>query len=91
VLEAAHRALRAFEPALLVLDDLQWADELSLALCHYLLRAAAEDERRLIVLAAARPSAAAAEFEADLHTEIRRPRLGARGARAGARPLVSAR
>src|SRR5512132_2362323 len=33
VFEAAHRAFRAFEPALLVVDDLQWVDGLSLALC----------------------------------------------------------
>lgn len=57
VFEAAHRALRAFEPALLVVDDLQWADELSLALCHYLIRAAHESGQRLVVFAATRPGA----------------------------------
>src|SRR5919198_574937 len=38
VFETAHRALREFEPALLVLDDVQWVDELSLALAHYVVR-----------------------------------------------------
>jgi DNA-binding CsgD family transcriptional regulator len=53
--EAAHRAFRAFEPSLLVVDDLQWVDELSLALCHYLIRAAHEAGQRLVVFAASRP------------------------------------
>lgn len=39
VFEAAHRALDAFERLLVTVDDLQWVDELSLALCHYLVRA----------------------------------------------------
>jgi DNA-binding NarL/FixJ family response regulator len=55
VFEAAHRALREFDPALLVVDDLQWVDELSLALCHYLIRAARDSGRRLVVFAAMRP------------------------------------
>ncbi|HET6642487.1 MAG TPA: LuxR C-terminal-related transcriptional regulator [Gaiellaceae bacterium] len=54
VFEAAHRALRELEPALLVVDDLQWLDELSLALCHYLIRAACDSEQRLAVFAASR-------------------------------------
>ena len=36
IFEAAHRAARRLEPALLTIDDLQWVDERSLALCHYL-------------------------------------------------------
>jgi DNA-binding CsgD family transcriptional regulator len=55
VFEAAHRAFRAFEPSLLVVDDLQWVDELSLGLCHYLIRAAHESGQRLVVFAATRP------------------------------------
>jgi AAA ATPase domain len=34
IFEAAHRSLDAFEPMLLAVDDLQWVDELSRALCH---------------------------------------------------------
>jgi DNA-binding CsgD family transcriptional regulator len=55
VFEAAHRALRALERALLVVDDLQWVDELSLALCHYLIRAARDSGQRLVIFAATRP------------------------------------
>jgi DNA-binding CsgD family transcriptional regulator len=55
VFEAAFRAFRAFEPALLLVDDLQWVDGLSLALCHYLIRAADASNQRLVVFAASRP------------------------------------
>jgi DNA-binding NarL/FixJ family response regulator len=54
VFEAAHRAFRAFEPALLIVDDLQWVDELSLALCHYLIRAADSSGQRLAIFVATR-------------------------------------
>lgn len=54
--EAAHRAFRACKPALLIVDDLQWVDELSLALCHYLIRAAHESGDQLVIFAATRPS-----------------------------------
>jgi len=40
IFETAHRALRQVGRPLLLVDDLQWVDELSLALCHYLVRAA---------------------------------------------------
>jgi DNA-binding NarL/FixJ family response regulator len=63
VFEATHRAISAIDkPLVLVVDDLQWVDALSVALCHYLLRAARETERGLAVVAAARPSRAASEF-----------------------------
>lgn len=55
IFEAASRALRSVERALLVIDDLQWIDELSLSLCHYLVRAAVESQQRIAVLAATRP------------------------------------
>jgi DNA-binding CsgD family transcriptional regulator len=55
LLEAAHRAFRTLEPALLVIDDLHWMDELSYALCHYLIRAAGEAGQRLAIFAASRP------------------------------------
>jgi len=56
VFEAAHRALGEFDPALLLVDDLQWVDELSVALCHYLIRAARDSDRRLVIFAATRPA-----------------------------------
>ena len=55
VFEAAHRALAPQAPALLVLDDVQWVDPLSLALCDYLIRAAGDTGHGLAVLAASRP------------------------------------
>ena len=55
VFEAAHRALGEFDPALLLVDDVQWVDELSVALCHYLIRAAHDSNRRLVLFAASRP------------------------------------
>ena len=53
--EAAHRAFRTLKEALLVIDDVQWMDELSYALCHYLIRAASESRQRVAILAASRP------------------------------------
>jgi DNA-binding CsgD family transcriptional regulator len=55
VFEAALRAFSALEPALLVVDDLHWVDELSLALCHYLIRAAQDSGGRVAIFAATRP------------------------------------
>lgn len=72
IFEAARRALRTVEPALLVIDDLQWVDDLSLSLCHYLVRAASESHQRLAILAATRPGGPGEELfdgmpEACLH------------------------
>jgi DNA-binding NarL/FixJ family response regulator len=59
VFEAAYRVFRAFEPSLLIVDDLQWVDELSLALCHYVIRATNDSGQRVAVFAAARPGGSA--------------------------------
>ena len=56
VFEAAYRGLGRVAPAVLVIDDLQWVDERTLALCHYLIRASSGSPRPLRVLAAGRPS-----------------------------------
>jgi DNA-binding CsgD family transcriptional regulator len=63
VFEAAYRALAAgsVEP-LLVVDDLQWVDDLSLALVHYLVRAAAATGPPIRVLAAGRRVARTVAF-----------------------------
>jgi DNA-binding CsgD family transcriptional regulator len=53
--EAAHRAFRRLQPTLLVVDDLHWMDDLSYALCHYLIRAARETGQCVAVFAASRP------------------------------------
>lgn len=55
IFEAGHRALAAAGPALLIIDDLQWVDELSRSLCHYLIRGAVETRHPLVILAASRP------------------------------------
>ncbi len=60
--EAVHRALRQVGPAVLIIDDLQWVDELSLALCHYLVRAATGAGQSFLTVAASRPSSVAAMF-----------------------------
>ena len=56
IFESAHRALRMVGPALVLVDDVQWIDELSLPLCHYLVRAAHDRGEPLALIACARPS-----------------------------------
>ena len=67
VFEAAYRALRTLGPALVLVDDLQWIDGLSLALCHYLVRVATQaGGPGLALIAVGRPSDNATSFEASL-------------------------
>jgi DNA-binding CsgD family transcriptional regulator len=66
IFEATHQALQAIGPALVLVDDLQWVDELSLALCHYLVRAAVATGEPLAVVGAGRPSPNEAAFWASL-------------------------
>ncbi len=56
IFESVHRALRTVGPALVLVDDTQWIDELSLALCHYLVRAASDRGESLALIAGGRPS-----------------------------------
>jgi len=62
VFEAAHRAAAVFGPLFIVVDDLQWLDSQSLALVHYLVKAAEATRHPMVVIAAARPSPVAASF-----------------------------
>lgn len=62
IFEAAHRALSSYGPLLVGVDDLQWVDDQSLGLIHYLLRAAEPTRQSLGVIAVARPSAAGTAF-----------------------------
>jgi DNA-binding CsgD family transcriptional regulator/tetratricopeptide (TPR) repeat protein len=73
--EAAHRTLSRLEPAVLLIDDLQWVDDLSLALCHYLARAAEETGQRLALIAGARASTQAASFAGSLSHVLPTERL----------------
>ena len=66
VFEAAHYALRTIGPALVLVDDLQWVDGLSLALCHYLVRAGEATGEPISVVAAGRPSPNEASLSASL-------------------------
>ncbi|TAL08614.1 MAG: hypothetical protein EPO00_06970, partial [Chloroflexota bacterium] len=70
IFEAAHRALAAEGPMLIVVDDLQWVDERSITLLHYLLRAAASTHQPLTLVAASRPSPAAAAYRASLAADL---------------------
>jgi DNA-binding CsgD family transcriptional regulator len=73
--EAAHRTLSRLEPAVLLMDDLQWVDDLSLTLCHYLARAAEGTGQRLALIAAARASAQATAFAGSLSHFVPAERL----------------
>ncbi|MES2209854.1 MAG: AAA family ATPase, partial [Chloroflexota bacterium] len=70
IFEAAQRALASEGPILIAIDDLQWVDERSLALIHYLLRAAASTRQATAVIAVARPSPAAAAFRGSIETDL---------------------
>jgi DNA-binding CsgD family transcriptional regulator len=69
VFEAAYRCIRALGPAFIAIDDLQWVDEVSLALCRYLTQAAYSSGGRLSLIAAARPGPRATELAGALKEE----------------------
>jgi DNA-binding CsgD family transcriptional regulator len=80
-IQAFERAYRAIgsEPMLFLIDDLQWFDEISLAVCHYVLRAAAGERRPILAVAAGRPSARTRELHQAidrLDVELETIRLG---------------
>jgi DNA-binding CsgD family transcriptional regulator len=66
IFESAHRALRLAGPALVLVDDLQWIDELSLALCHYLVRAAHDQGEPFALISCGRASPASVSLEESL-------------------------
>jgi DNA-binding CsgD family transcriptional regulator len=66
IFESSARAVAKLQPILVVADDLQWVDDLSIALLHYLVRAAVADRWQLLVVAASRPSDAASRLERSL-------------------------
>jgi DNA-binding CsgD family transcriptional regulator len=69
--EAARRALLALDGAvLLIVDDLQWVDDLSLALCSYLIRSAEAEQKGLAIIAAGRPASGGAAWHDTLIKEL---------------------
>src|SRR5262245_33759385 len=56
VFEAAHRATSLSAPIVLAIDDVQWADERSAALLHYLIRGGLAEEAALAVVVSGRRS-----------------------------------
>ena len=75
VFEAAHQALTSDGTTLLTVDDLQWLDDLSLALIHYLMRGAAAEGRPLLLLVAGRPSPHISPFLGSLESSLPSERL----------------
>ncbi|MBW3621208.1 MAG: LuxR C-terminal-related transcriptional regulator [Actinobacteria bacterium] len=65
IFEAAHRSIRGV-PTLVTVDDVQWVDERSRALLHYLVRAAEGPIERLVVAIASRPEPRALAAARDL-------------------------
>jgi DNA-binding CsgD family transcriptional regulator len=75
VFEGAYRSLRARGPSLLLVDDLQWVDDLSVALCHYLIRAAEASGESFAVIVVARPSPDVTSFVESLTQVLSTERL----------------
>jgi DNA-binding CsgD family transcriptional regulator len=73
VFEAAFAALVRLGPVLLALDDLQWIDESSAALCHYLVRAANAEGLPVTVTAVSRPHPESRAFADALHRLLPEP------------------
>ena len=68
--EVVHRALAALGPSVVVVDNLHWVDDLSLALLHYVIRAAEAVRQPLAVVIASRPSITAQRFADSLRRVI---------------------
>ena len=70
IFESVHRELARQRATALFVDDLQWVDPLSLALCHFLVRATAGSGRGLALVVASRPAPVTDRFAASLATVI---------------------
>jgi DNA-binding CsgD family transcriptional regulator/tetratricopeptide (TPR) repeat protein len=66
IFEAAHRAAETLVPLLIAADDVHWADPSSLALLHYLVRAADAEGQCVVLLAAGRPGPRSGSFASSL-------------------------
>src|SRR5438552_732135 len=71
LMEAARRALLGLDGSvLLIVDDVQWVDDLSLGLCSYLIRSAEAEQKGFAVIAAGRPASAGAAWQDTLIKEL---------------------
>jgi DNA-binding CsgD family transcriptional regulator len=70
IFESVHRQLTRLRPAALFVDDLQWVDPVSMALCHFLVRAADGSGRGFALVVASRPSPITDRFAASLANAI---------------------
>jgi DNA-binding NarL/FixJ family response regulator len=68
--EAAHKATGALGRMLIVVDDLQWVDDMSVALLHYLLRAANISRQPVALIVASRRSPVATTLTASLRSVL---------------------
>jgi DNA-binding CsgD family transcriptional regulator len=71
--EGTYQALRGAGRILLTLDDVQWMDEASMGLCHYVLRAAEAEPSRLSMVIAGRPTAVVAGLQDAASRAVRDP------------------
>ena len=60
--EAAYQAISSVAPVLVLVDDAHWADHTSLALIHYLVRAAHSNRREVALVISARRTVTATEL-----------------------------
>lgn len=70
IFESVHRQLSRLRPAALFVDDLQWVDPVSIAMCHFLVRAADGSGRGFALVVASRPSPVTDRFAASLASAI---------------------
>jgi AAA ATPase domain len=70
IFESVHRQLARLRPAALFVDDLQWVDPVSIALCHFLVRATDGSGRGFALVVASRPSPMTDRFGASLANAI---------------------
>ena len=70
IFESVHRQLARHRHVALFVDDLQWVDATSIALCHFLARAAAGSGRGFALVVASRPSPTTDRFAASLANAI---------------------
>lgn len=73
VLEATRSCVASAGPTVVLVDDLQWVDRLSLALLHYVLRDAETAGRPLSVVVASRPGSVINRFDLTLRRLVDHP------------------